>query len=993
MEFYYKEETLKKIVKLFVLFNLECFEDDFMFESSYLEQFINSRFSLRVRLEMLDTYKQLKEKLKETENDSEKRILQIGNILNNISSELSNKQKVELYVNLIDLVIDNVSNSDESKKNRINQFHNLLVTNLSLSDEEIKSIFLFVNNNIEHKSLANSLLVVGNFEKIKLRSFQTYNKKDIEGKIYMLYIHSISSFLFRYVGNKEYRVNKQVIFPNRVYQLNIGGVIEGNNCKPLFYSDIFSTHANSDAEIIELEVCGISKLFKSTGLGVQELSFKVNSGQLCAIMGGSGTGKTTLMNMLCGLDQPDHGEVLINNTNIHNDITLYKQFVGYVPQDDLLIEELTVYQNLKFALLLTQKNLNKNEIDKQISDILTNLGIQKIKNLKVGNTLNKVISGGQRKRLNIALELIRNPEILFVDEPTSGLSSSDAYLVLKLLKDIANSGSIVIINIHQPPSDIFLLFDKLLILDENGYAAYFGSPFTASSYFKQHLGFVDSINDDNLKHGNCNPEEIISLMEHKKKSNDGDFTNKRIFKNADWHKFFLKQQSLKTDKPIHQKLKTLNRDIKKIPGLLSQFWIYFKRNVKVRQSDIQYLFMVFAGAPILALSMSFFLKSTDIVTHEYLFIENENIPAYLFISVVVSMFFGLIISSGEIFRDLKILKRESFLNLSCFSYLSSKLVYLAKVFAIQMFMYVLIGNYILEIKGLLWEFWIILWLTALSSSMLGLFISSIFKSMLSIYITIPFMLIPQILLAGAILDYDKIHHSLTSNKYVPIFADVNLSRWAFESLVMLQFADNDYDKDLLDLYVSKSHMTYHANFYIPKIETKLNEYDKGASAELKSELTLLLNELGEQYPRVNKELSRTLINKENILNIANTLKRIKKWLRANANEVNLKIDNYRKIHKSDKKITKLKYRNQNLSDIVLKSNNFHKYIYNKGELIRKFQPGYYVSDHQFGRSHYYAPYKKVGNYKIKTWQFNAGAIFIIGFIFYLITLYSLRRKF
>ncbi len=991
MEFYYKEGTLKEIVKLFVLFNLECFEYDFMFESSYLEQFINSRFSLQVRLEMLDAYKQLKEEFKKEKMDSNERTSKIAELLTQISCELSKKQKVELYVNLIDLVVDNIDINKEDKKTKINRFHTLLVDNLSLSNEEIRSIFLFVNKNIEHKSLAKSLLVVGNFNKIKLRSFQTYHKGDIEGKIYMLYINSISSFLFRYVGNKEYRLNKQVIFPNRVYQLNIGGVIEGSSCKPLFYSDIFTSYANSDAEAIELDVRGISKLFKGTNLGVQELSFKVGSGQLCAIMGGSGTGKTTLMNMLCGLEKPDIGGVFINEVDIHKDITLYKQYVGYVPQDDLLIEELTVFQNLKFALLLSQRKLNNEQVNNHIDTILSNLGIQRIKDLKVGSSLNKVISGGQRKRLNIALELIRNPEILFVDEPTSGLSSSDAYLVLKLLKEIANSGSIVIINIHQPPSDIFLLFDKLLILDENGYAAYFGSPFTASSYFKKHLGFVDSINDDNLKHGNCNPEEIISLMEHKEKSTGGDFTNNRIFKNADWHKLFLDQQIIKDDKPANRNLKVLNRDGKKIPGILKQFCIYFNRNVQVRLSDFQYLFMIFAGAPLLALSMSFFLKSTDIVTHEYSFIENDNIPAYLFISVVVAMFFGLIISSGEIFRDLKVLKRESFLNLSRFSYLSSKLVYLAKVSAIQILSYVLIGNSILEIRGLLFEFWLILWLTALSSSMLGLFISSKFKSMLSIYITIPFMLIPQILLAGAILDYDKIHHTLTSDKYVPIFADVNLSRWAFESLVMLQFADNDYDKDLLDFFVLKSELTYHANFFIPKIETKLNEFEREANDDVKKELKTLMLELGERYPPVNAQLNKFSIESGNVLQIANSLKQIKTWLRANSNEVNTKIDTYRQ--EKNNTIEKIKYRNQNLSDIVLKSNNFHKYVYTNGHLIRKFQPGYFIAENRYGRAHYYAPYKRIGNFKIKTWLFNASAIFLIGFIFYLITLLSLKRKF
>ena len=137
--------------------------------------------------------------------------------------------------------------------------------------------------------------------------------------------------------------------------------------------------------------------------------------------------------------------------------------------------------------------------------------------------------------------------------------------------------------------------------------------------------------------------------------------------------------------------------------------------------------------------------------------ENENIPAYLFMCVITSLFFGLMISSEEIVKDRKILQRESFLNLSWFSYLNSKILILFLISAIQTLLFTIIGNEILEIKGMTLSFWLILFTTSCSANILGLNISSAFNSVIAIYIIIPFILIPQLLFSGVIVKFDKLH--------------------------------------------------------------------------------------------------------------------------------------------------------------------------------------------------------------------------------------------
>jgi len=175
-------------------------------------------------------------------------------------------------------------------------------------------------------------------------------------------------------------------------------------------------------------------------------------------------GKSTLINLLNGNLKPVSGKVYINGYDVHQSKSELEGVIGYVPQDDLLVEELTVFQNLYYNALFCFSHLNKNEIVELVDNTLMEFDLVEARNLKVGNPLNKYISGGQRKRLNIAMEIMRQPSVLFVDEPTSGLSSLDAERIMLLLRRQTFKGKLVITNIHQPSSDILSYSTRLLCL-------------------------------------------------------------------------------------------------------------------------------------------------------------------------------------------------------------------------------------------------------------------------------------------------------------------------------------------------------------------------------------------------------------------------------------------------------------------------------------------------------------------------------------------------
>ncbi|MBN2443915.1 MAG: ATP-binding cassette domain-containing protein, partial [Spirochaetales bacterium] len=260
--------------------------------------------------------------------------------------------------------------------------------------------------------------------------------------------------------------------------------------------------------------------FKSGRIGIDAISFETKSGELVGIMGASGAGKSTLLQLLLGYNKPDSGNVYINGEDFYKNFDKIRHYIGYVPQDDLLFENLTVYQNLFFTAKIRMPSKNKKEIDYLIDNVLKDIGLLDKKYLRVGNPVQKVLSGGQRKRLNIGLELLTNPDLFFLDEPTSGLSSKDSEMIINLLSHLSKRGKIIFVIIHQPGSDLYKMFDKLLLLDVGGKLAYYGGSLHAIQYFKNFF----PVRDDFIECpacGNVNPEIIFNVLEKKELGKDG----------------------------------------------------------------------------------------------------------------------------------------------------------------------------------------------------------------------------------------------------------------------------------------------------------------------------------------------------------------------------------------------------------------------------------------------------------------------------------------
>ncbi|UCG28457.1 MAG: ATP-binding cassette domain-containing protein, partial [Bacteroidales bacterium] len=646
------------------------------------------------------------------------------------------------------------------------------------------------------------------------------------------------------------------------YIMDNGSVIRNDKIIPLYYSDVAGKFYQASAKTELVFVAdNIEYKFRNSENGIQPLHFSARAGQLVGIMGGSGTGKSTLLNLLNGNYKPGSGRVLINDVDLNREQELLEGIIGYVPQDDLLIEELTVFQNLFFNARLCFSDYSERQILQVVARVLQDLDLTEIKHLKVGDPLNKTISGGQRKRLNIGLELMREPSILFVDEPTSGLSSMDSEMVMLLLKEQTLKGKLVIVNIHQPSSFIFKLFDKLLILDKGGYPIYQGNPLDAVTYFKRMSSYVNADERQCVTCGNVNPEQVLQIVETKFVNQYGKYTGNRRVSPKEWYQLY--KENIENKKKVSQKDIPLPESRFKIPGRMKQFIIFCQRNILSKISNTQYLLVNFLETPLLAVIIGYFTKYISGIPedpHAYVFFENDNLPAYLFMSVVVALFVGMTVSAEEIIRDARLLKRESFLHLSRFSYLNSKVVVLFIISAIQTLSFVLIGNAVLEIKGMSISFWIVLFTAASMANLIGLNISSAFNSVVTIYILVPLILVPQLLFSGAIVPFDKLHKRITTSVYVPIIGELMTSRWAYEALTVRQFGSNAFQKEFFSMDQEMSNASYYSTFLIPRLlsisdNIRTQQTRQNNKKKLERDIALLKNELD----RLGKTPEMTLI--------------------------------------------------------------------------------------------------------------------------------------
>lgn len=1007
------EEILKALTQLFAIITKQ---DSGVSERErqYVINFFQTELDKDSVKEYLELYDKFSEYGQTSEDDNKKRLTSVRDsvktlgICKKINKTLTQKQKVVVLIKLFELVATD-KNFSPQRMEIINTVSN--VFNIDKQEHELIENFVISEDT---KSLNFEDILLVSSEKDEGKTVYKIIHGHIEGSLVFMRVKSVDMYFTRYLGEESNILNGFTMQSNRIYLFSHGSTIKTQAGDAIYYSDTIS-HYNHELRTTKLSFnATIDELqFPNGAIGLRNVMISEGPGKLIGIMGASGAGKTTLLNVMAGLVKPTKGQILINGYDINTQKDEIHGVIGYVAQDDLLIEELTVYQNLYYNAKLCFANFTEEQLHERVMEVLTNLGLDQRKDLRVGNALDKTISGGQRKRLNIALELIREPAILYLDEPTSGLSSRDSENVIDLLKELSLKGKLIFVVIHQPSSDIYKMFDKMIIMDTGGYPAYNGHPVEAVTYFKKSTHQVDSNRGQCETCGNVNPEQIFNIIEAKVVDEYGQPTTKRKITPPQWYELYVERFKINkvadvTEKPPHSL---------SLPSKLKQTIIFTTRDTLSKLSNKQYLLINLLEAPLLAFILAIIIKYRSSPNGEsYMFRFNENLPAFLLMSIIVALFMGLTVSAEEIIRDRKILKRESFLNLSWNSYLMSKLTILFTMSAIQTITFVLVGNLILGIEwSMFLPIWFILFSVACLANVLGLNISSAFNSAVTVYVMIPLLLIPQMILSGLLFSFDRLNDVISTKGKVPLVADMMASRWAYEALAVYQFKHNSYEEPFYNFEKVESQADFKGSFLVDELETKRKYISDNITSEsdsiqklVQKDIAIIQENLRTDYfkkgleeidlntpwtkatftPEFSKTLETFLVAYkkfyQDIYNKAVSARENLAFSMENAEGSTYKLNDY-----------KNKYYNESLSDLVRNVSVKDRIIEFNGQLIQQINP-IFIEPQPSGifdyRTHFFAPSKNLLGNQVSTFLFNSLVIWLMTLCLYITLYFELIRK-
>ena len=502
---------------------------------------------------------------------------------------------------------------------------------------------------------------------------------------------------------------------------------------------------------------------------ISDISMVVKPGEFVGIMGPSGAGKSILLSSLVGERQPSQGQVAISNVDLYARFEEFRGQIGYVPQDDIMHSDLTVFQALLYsARLRLPRDFSNDEIKKRIARVISQLGLQGTEHVRIGSAERRGISGGQRKRVNIAMELLTDPPIVILDEPTSGLSSMDALSLMTLLRDLVKSGKTIIVTIHQPSLEVYKLLDGLAVIgrdasSENcGRLVWYGPAYPDAINFFEPTVVAGKTRDADAVLRGLSQRSVASWIE--------------AYENSQAHIQWQVQRSRDVSKASEiQKRKPVS-----LIDALTQLWVLVQRTYAVKFADFWSLGILLFQAPVIAILVAaVFGGKTNVKIEASSWAEfSTSLATIAFLMALAAIWFGCSNAAREIVSERAIYRRERMVGLSLYAYLASKVFVLSSICVVQCSLFLMIVGSGCGFQGDMAVLFKVIFFAACVGVMIGLVVSSLANSAETAAGILPIVILPMIILGGILLPLSKMPSAMT------VLADVMPSRWAFEGILV-----------------------------------------------------------------------------------------------------------------------------------------------------------------------------------------------------------------
>lgn len=511
---------------------------------------------------------------------------------------------------------------------------------------------------------------------------------------------------------------------------------------------------------------------------LEDVSLTIYPSEFVGLMGPSGAGKSTLMNVLNGYSPPQSGQVLINGRSLYRHFDEFRGLIGFVPQDDIIHSELTVREALFYsARLRLPSDFSNRDIHKRIDDVLAQLGLTGIDDVLIGSPTRKGISGGQRKRVNLAMELLTDPSVLFLDEPTSGLSSEDTLIVMQVLRQLADAGKTILLTIHQPSLEAFRKLDNVVVVAKDagstdaGRLAFFGPAYPHSVKF-----FNPSNGNANSPATPLAPDMLLKGL-----ATQPTATWCQRYQDSEFRREFVEKRSRNspTEKPNNSPQRP------RIESGPAQWWTLVRRSLAVKRRDVANTLILFAQAPIIAtlLVLVFGEKTFAVITADNWNSSAQATSITVFLLSLSSIWFGCSNSVREIVSEWPIYVRERMVNLRIPWYMAAKFTVLGGLCVVQCLILLSVVHLGNRLHGPWWPMFGLLVLSSGVGLALGLTVSAIVRTSEVAIALLPLLLLPMVILGGILQPQSEMNSPARwSSNAMP-------SRWSFEGLLLLEAAE------------------------------------------------------------------------------------------------------------------------------------------------------------------------------------------------------------
>ncbi len=534
-----------------------------------------------------------------------------------------------------------------------------------------------------------------------------------------------------------------------------------------------------DSSSLRVEAIGLNKWVRPDLNILQNISLLIQPREFIVVVGQSGGGKSTLVDAIAGYRPATHGQVFVNDTDVYRNFDVIRNLIGFVPQQDIIHMELTVFEALDYtAKLRMPPDTTKAERHKRVVEVLEDMDLLHRKDLPI-----RGLSGGQQKRVSIGVELLAKPGLFFLDEPTSGLDPGTETALMQLMRRLADQGRTIILITHATKN--VMLADKVIFLARGGYLTWFGPPDEALEYFNQYRS------KSQQRASEMEFDQIYAILEDSEKGTPEKWAE-RYKNHLAYVKYIVEPLSSKgrevsMEEPLKPAIQPVASQVSRRVSAWRQFLILSARNIRILARDRFSLALMLAAAPLVGLLGV--LLAVLLGRNPFDFTDGNFKPVVitLFLMTIYGVMVGGLAQMREIVKEGDIYKRERLVNLKMVPYVLAKVWFVVLLALYQAATYVIIHYLAFDMPGGTYEFiliYISLALATMAGMMLGLFASALAPNANSVPLIVILLIIPQIVLGGALVQ-------------VPGFVSAPTStRWAFEAIMSITGSGSDIAADV-----------------------------------------------------------------------------------------------------------------------------------------------------------------------------------------------------